>query len=156
MAIEVFKTIISGGLSPQALAQKLAEAGIQQNEYARVLFSDPHFIFSEARSYDIAVISVRELGFAKGATSAEIFAAAAKLGLKLCPTDLAAFLRLQYLDQPPGPYLTVASAKMRDDEEYPNGFYLRHLDGILWLRGYRATSDYIWEPSGEFAFMING
>lgn len=40
-------------------------------------------------------------------------------------------LRLQYLDQPQGPYLTVASPETRPGPETPNGFYLRHIDDVL-------------------------
>jgi len=155
MAIKVFKKITTGGTPLKQLLQRLAEAGIQHNEYARVLFNDPHFTISEPHQVDLFVVSVKELGLNDGGTSSEIFAAASRQGLALCPLELAAHFRLQYMDQPEGPYLTVASAKTRDDEEYPNGFYLRRLNGTLWLRGYRATSDYIWEPASAFTFLIN-
>ncbi|PKL42307.1 MAG: helicase [Candidatus Riflebacteria bacterium HGW-Riflebacteria-1] len=155
MATKNFKKITTGGMPLEQLLQRLAEAGIQQNEYARVLFDDPHFTISEPQQVNLAVVSAQELGLNNGGTSSEIFAAASRQGLALCPLELAAHFRLQHMDQPEGPYLTVASAKTRDDEEYPNGFYLRRLNGTLWLRGYRATSDYIWDPSSAFAFIIN-
>lgn len=155
MAIEIFKKITSGGIPLEQLLQRLAEAGVQHNEYARVLFNDPHFTISEPQQINIAVVSVKELDLNNGGTSSEIFAAASRQRLALCPLELAAHFRLQYMDQPEGPYLTVASVKTRDDEEYPNGFYLRRLNETLWLRGYRATSDYIWEPASAFAFIIN-
>ncbi|OGK09744.1 MAG: hypothetical protein A2W80_04330 [Candidatus Riflebacteria bacterium GWC2_50_8] len=155
MTIEIFKKITTGGIPRDQLLQRLAEAGIQHNEYARVLFNDAHFTISEPHQVCLSVVSVKKLGLNNGGTSSEIFAAASRQGLALCPLELAAHFRLQYMDQPEGPYLTVASAKTRDDEEYPNGFYLRRLNGILWLRGYRATSDYIWEPASVFAFLTN-
>jgi hypothetical protein len=51
---------------------------------------------------------------------------------------LAAFLRLDYLDQASGPYLTIASIKPEIDENFPNGFYLRSFENVLWLRVYKA------------------
>jgi hypothetical protein len=76
-----------------------------------------------------------------------------KLKLKLCPLSLGAFLRLEFLDQEEGPYLTIASEKLVNDENYPNGFYLRNTENSLWLRGYRASEDYKWSLDNEFVFI---
>ena len=84
---------------------------------------------------------------------AEVVKSAEALGLKICPLSLAAFLRLEYLDQPEGPYLTIVSAKPESDEKYPNGFYLRNFEDTLWLRGYCASDDYQWPLDSEFIFI---
>lgn len=144
-----------GGLDKAELLSSLHAHGIQFNRYASLLFDDPAFTTSESsRWVQVREVTVAELGL-PGATSAEIFARAKSAGLELCPLELAPRLRLQLLDQAEGPYLTVASRKTRDDETYPNGFYLRRFDGELWLRGYQATSDYIWEPASVFAFLAD-
>ncbi len=138
------------------LLSALLAAGVQFNAYAEVLFDDPLFVTSETSRWVVVTdVTVAELGFDEGATSAEIFDRAQSLGLELCPIELAPHCRLQFLDQSEGPYLTVASVKTKDDEDYPNGFYLRRYDGVLWLRGYRATSDYVWAPERRFLFLVN-
>jgi hypothetical protein len=74
----------------------------------------------------------------------EVVNQASTLGLRICTLCCAAFLRLQYLDQPEGPYLTVASAKPEIDENF---------NKILWLRGYRATDFCEWPMDNEFLFL---
>ncbi|HRE22358.1 MAG TPA: hypothetical protein PKW21_15185 [Rhabdaerophilum sp.] len=144
-----------GGQSKKQLLLSLSANKIQLNKYAHILFEDSKFTTSERRRWVVVTdLTVAELGFSSGATSANIFASARAVGLELCSLELAPHFRLQFLDQSEGPYLTVASAKTNDDEAFPNGFYLRRLDGVLWLRGYRASADYPWEPSSRFAFFV--
>ena len=89
----------------------------------------------------------------------------AELGLSLCPLELAPHLRLQYLDQPEGysghppsqhrappGSITVASAQLSEDDDLPKGFYLRRIEGVLWLRGYRCGAEHIWSPEDHFVF----
>ena len=150
------KRFESGGRSKTELLSALRQAGISLNTYAEVLFDDPAFVTSETSRWVLTTeVTVAELGLTAGATSVEIFDRARCAGLDLCPLELAPHFRLQFLDQPEGPYLTVASSKTRDDDAYPNGFYLRRNDEGLWLRGYRATSDYVWEPASRFAFLTD-
>jgi hypothetical protein len=145
-----------GGQVKTELLSSLHKHGIRLNEFANILFDDPAFATSESsRWVHVREVTVSELGLTVGATSAEIFGRAQCVGLELCPLELAPHLRIQFLDQIEGPYLTVASKKTRDDEEYPNGFYLRRVDGETWLRGYRATSDHIWEPTSRFVFLAD-
>lgn len=132
-----------GGQSKTELLSSLLEHGIRLNRYAHVLFDDPAFTTSQSSRWVLVKeVTVAELGLLVGATSVEIFARARSVGLELCPLELAPRLRLQFLDQTEGPYLTVASRKTKDDDAYPNGFYLRRVDGELWLRGYQATSEH--------------
>lgn len=108
---------------------------------------------------------VAALGLAQGATIATLYDAAKRVGLAPGPLDLAAHLRLQFVDQveapaadpngprraPPGS-ITVASVWTRDDEDLPKGFYLRCFEGALWLRGYRADAEHVWDPDDRFVF----
>jgi len=34
--------------------------------------------------------------------------------------------------------LTIASVKPEINDNFPNGFYLRNFENVLWLRGYRS------------------
>jgi len=46
----------------------------------------------------------------------------------------------------------VASAPLAQDDETPKGFYLRRIEGVLWLRGYRSWPGHIWSPQDMFVF----
>lgn len=150
------RTLEIGGLGKPELLSALTEHGIRLNEYAHVLFEDPAFTTSgRGRLVHVTEVTIANLGLTEGGTSADIFARAEGADLELCPLELAPRLRLQFLDQTDGPYLTIASRKTRDDDSYPNGFYLRRFDGELWLRGYQATSSHRWEPTSRFVFLTN-
>lgn len=152
--IAVFKSILVGGISKEDLINKLVERGIKFNKYAHILFEHKSFVIVEKpERVNLVKIRVDELGINTSAVFAEIVARAEDLGLKLCPLSLGAFLRLEYLDQHEGPYLTVASAKPENDETFPCGFYLRNNENSLWLRGYCASDDYEWPIESEFIFL---
>lgn len=82
----------------------------------------------------------------------------------LCPNITGPYLRLAMAGQKSSPdsvmsngsapsgSITVASASFDDDDVLPKGFYLRAVNGALWLRGYRATEGHIWSPDDCFAF----
>lgn len=146
-----------GGTSKQDLRHLLAEASVAMNAYAELLFDAPEFTVSDERHpIELTMVSLDELGLGSGASLPGIFDRAQTLGYRLCPLEAAPHLRLQLLDQPPGPYLTVASPRLRpDDMDFPAGFYLRRLDDGLWLRGYRTDDDWIWPPDfSQFVFSI--
>lgn len=165
-----FRTIVFGGLSKQALLAKLERASIQLNQYAHLLLSTDRFVTSETTQVaTLIILSVGELGFPNGATSAEITERAKQYQLRPCPLELAPYFRLHYLDQiennqpsnnkAPQGSITVLSEPVLDredggDEEFPKGFYLRHTNGQLWLRGYFSPDDYCWEPQDRFALRV--
>ena len=150
----IFAEIIIGGLSKDQLLQKLSEAGIQFNKYANMLFEHPQFLPpSEVEKVKLVKVTLTDLELKDTCTSLEFSKRASILGLSLCPLYLAAFLRLEYLNQSDGSYLTVASHKPIDDENFPNGFYLRNFENTLWLRGYRADGFSDWPGSNEFIFI---
>jgi len=66
---------------------------------------------------------------------------------------LGAFLRLDYLHQSEGPYLTIASEKPKGDDDYSTGFYLRNIENTLWPRGYRIKGEAEWPTNHEFIFL---
>jgi len=151
---KIFKEITIGGSSKEQLLKRLSEAGIQFNKYAPMLFDQPQFSPPLAiEKVKLVKISLADLKLSETCSVSEFLNRASELGLKMCPLYLAAFLRLEYLDQPEGPYLTVASLKPIDDESFPNGFYLRNFENTLWLRGYRADGFADWPGSNEFIFI---
>lgn len=163
----ITRTVDVGGLTKLELIQELQRNSISMNVSAERLFASDHFTISETR-YSVTTVElpVRHLGFPRGATIAEIYERAGELGLGLCPLELGPHLRLQYLDQPEGywgkpfrrqqaPYgsITIASEKLTEDDDFPKGFYLRRIKGVLWLRGYRSGPQYVWESDDHFIFV---
>ena len=148
---------VGGRTKPELLAE-LLHHNVMLNEYARELFADPMFTAAQTpRTVRVRQVSLPDLGLSAGGTFDEIVAAAACCDLQLCPLEVAPYLRLAYLDQPVGPYLTVASPQPRPGTESPNGFYLRHLDDGLWLRGYEAGPENVYAPDfSDFVFEVSG
>ena len=117
------------------------------------------------RVLEIAARSVADLGFDSGATYEQLTARALESGLAECPLELGPHLRMQFLDQPEGAFgvptthgrappggLTVASPPLDDTDETPKGFYLRRVDGVLWLRGYWSWAGQVWSPEDVLVF----
>ena len=110
-------------------------------------------------------MSVAELGFADGATYGQLTVRALDFGLVECPLELGPHLRTQFLNQPesgdgsplthgraPAGSITVASPPLDESDDTPKGFYLRRVDGVLWLRGYWSWDGHIWGPTDLLLF----
>jgi hypothetical protein len=161
----ITRIIEVGGLTNLQLIHSLKQNSILMNEYAERLLADEKFTTSETTyNLNTVQITVKDLGYPDGATLPQIYERAIELGLELCPLELGPFLRLAYLDQPegdrgnnskhqaPSGSITVASEIVREDDDFPKGFYLRKINGELWLRGYIADHLHIWNPSDQFIF----
>jgi hypothetical protein len=162
----ILRTVEVGGLTKSELLQHLQRNAIAMNAAGETLFASDLFTTSATR-YTVTTLelTVGKLGFPRGATSAEMYARAGALGLDLCPLELGPHLRVQYRDQPEGEWgqparrhqapsgsITIASEPLTDDDDVPKGFYLRRIQGVLWLRGYRAGPDHVWEPDDHLIF----
>ena len=162
----VIRTVTVGGLTKSQLLEELRSNGVLLNESAERLFASEQFTTAATRSAVTTVeLLVGDLGFPQGATTADMYARATALGLALCPIELGPQLRLQCRDQPEGhtgmpvrrhqaPYgsTTVASEQLTEDDDFPKGFYLRRIEGALWLRGYRCGAEHVWQPDDHFVF----
>jgi len=145
-----------GAVSKDDLLRRLGRTSIRLNDYARALFADPDFKTSnETQDLRLAVVSLPEIGLPNGGRFPDILSAAKNAGLEPCTLEVAPHLRLDYLDQPEGPYLTVASPTFRHEPSTPNGFYLRRLADGLWLRGYNAAKEHVYAPDfTDFVFHV--
>jgi hypothetical protein len=155
-----------GGVPKEALLTRLNEAGILLNEAARTLFADARFAPASVPALVESVeVSVADLGLTEGATFADIVERAAIQGLTPCPLELGVHLRLELVDQPEGALgqpvwthrappgaITVASPPLATDDDVPKGFYLRRIEGDLWLRGYRSGPEHRWSADDVFVF----
>lgn len=140
-----------GGLTRAELIQRLGRHAISINAYGDRLLAD---VTLSEPCYQLETVELRtcDLGFPAGATTAELFERAGKLGLSLCPLEVGPSLRLQYLEQPQGFWIVIASPKPYEDPDAPVGFYLRRLDDGLWLRGYTAGPEHRWDAEDHFVF----
>jgi hypothetical protein len=157
-----------GGTTKAELLGRLQRAGIELNAAAQILFADQRFqALPEATTLQCIETDAAELGLVGGGTFADVVAAAAVKGWSVCPLELGPQLRLSLLDQPEGAVgvpetrhrappgsITVASAPLDDEDETPKGFYLRRIDGTLWLRGYRSWPGHVWDPGDRFIFGL--
>lgn len=162
----VTRRIRVGGISKTDLLSRLESAGVRLNEAAQSLFADDRFTTAPvSSSIEVVELPVSSLAFHGGTTYVQIVERAADYGLSLCPLELGPHFRLQYTDQPEGflghppsrhrappGSITVASALLADDDDTPKGFYLRRIEGVLWLRGYRSWPGHLWSPGDVLAF----
>lgn len=157
-----------GSYIGQELHEALLQKGIALNEYAELLLASDDLKPSVV-PYIITTVTVtpHQLGLTDGGTMPQILAQAKEHGLLPCPLELGPYLRLQFLDQPEGslgkpvrekraPFgaLTIASEKLREDPDFPRGFYLRCIEGTLWLRGYRADDEHQYDAEDAFVFSL--
>ncbi|MBQ4088419.1 MAG: hypothetical protein IJC56_00875 [Clostridia bacterium] len=159
--------LVIGGHSANALLDRLQNNGVELNDFAKRYINDLKYsVTSVSTTLEIKFITAEELGFAEGGTLNDIQAAAAKVGLELCPPDTALYLRICYLDQEetPGDILTIgdcpegtitiASRPVSNIAGIHKGFYLRNSGGQLWLRGYECDEGHIWPSISMFAFAV--
>ena len=163
----VWRRVRIGAATRGELLARLQATRIGLNPAALALFDDKRFTTDTTPSaIDTVRRSVASLGWPGGATLAQLLASAAGQGLSACPLELGPHLRLQYTDQPEGAVgqpatrhrappgsITVVSWPLSDDEAVPKGFYLRRIDGVLWLRGYRAPAAHVWSRDDILLFQ---
>ncbi|WP_129688375.1 helicase [Gottfriedia acidiceleris] len=162
----IIRVVEIGGLTKSQLIEKLQQSSISMNEYGEMLLKDDHLTVSNTKySLQTVELTVGDLGFLEGATTPQIYKKAMELNLELCPLELGPYIRLSYLDQPegfsgnsvkqhqaPSGSITIASEALSEDEDFPKGFYIRRINGVLWLRGYRADHLHVWNNDDHFIF----
>jgi hypothetical protein len=152
--METFKEISVGGLAKEPLVQRLVDTGVQFNKYAEILFDHHSFCpGQQVEKVKLVKVKLSDLSLNSPCSYQSIIDRASGMGLSLCPLYLGGFLRLEYLNQPEGPYLTIASLRPENDESHPTGFYIRNFENSLWLRGYRVIGEAEWPADNEFIFL---
>jgi hypothetical protein len=165
----VFRKVAFGGMKKPELLEALQTSGVELSDYARLLFASDLFQTSASgKTLETVELSVLDLGFDRGATTAAILKAATAFGLALCPLELGPHLRLQYADQPEGflgfppskhcappGSITIASEPLTDDHDFPKGFYLRRIEGTLWLKAFCASPEHVRAPEDRLVFCHN-
>lgn len=155
-----------GHLTRGALRDALAARGVRCNVHARTLLE--HAVFDEPApaAVRLAVRTVGALGLGAGGTLPQILAAAVAHGLRPCRPQLGPYLRLadpveepgigpvEAVGRAPGGSITVASRPLARDHDVPKGFYLRTVEGQLWLRGYRCDDEHVFAPDAVVALEV--
>ncbi len=150
-----------GGIPKADLRRRLRAQGVELNALAEEFFEDDRFTIAETPYRVVALeLSVSDLGFPDGATMPQILQEARRQSLVPCPAELGPHFRLHWQDQPEGHIgqvatshrappmsVTVVSAPISEDDHFPKGFYLRRIEGLLWLRGYRSDDTHLWSPA---------
>ena len=149
-----WKQVTVGNLGNAKTARKqLKAAGIKISRWGGDILDRTTFEDTEA-TLDLVRVSVKELGLETGATTAEIYAAAERHGLSLCPAEVAPQLWLQYPDLlPRGEWSLVAMEAIVDSDGDRVVFYLAHDDGGRWLLADRGHPDRRWLGSNRWVFV---
>lgn len=126
-----------------------------------------HRVFDEVvpvQKLTVVSRNLQQLDLVAGTKLPQIFERAISEGFQLCPAITGPYLRLDFLDQAvsgdsvlsggrkPADSLSVASAVL-GDQEFPRGFYLRVVDDVPWLRGYRCDHTHGFAPTDTFVFQ---
>lgn len=160
--IEFPLTCDVGGLSREELRERLGARGIELNDHAVTLLEQSVFEQREPEVLTVVQRTPAELGLAEGGTLPQVIVAARQAGFGLCPPDAGPYLRLAMGSQEQAPdsvlsagraptgALHVLSEPLRADHAFPKGFYLRVVDGVEWLRGYRCDDEYVVPSTSRF------
>ncbi|MEK9279935.1 MULTISPECIES: DUF1127 domain-containing protein [unclassified Bradyrhizobium] len=114
--VSVWKTILIGTFADSfALRRAMDAIGCGVGNSADEILARPAFSLSDKKAeVQLVAVSVAELGF-QGETASlrDIYARAQGLGFGLAAAEIAPQLRLQYLDQPIGEFLTIGMEPIR-------------------------------------------
>lgn len=159
-------TIINEHLSKQKLLAKLAALNIGINKYAEQIFDHPNYNYENGASQiSIAKTTLHELGLQNGGNFQQISTAMQANNFDYCPIEFAPYIRMHFMEQdaatkatqnihPPDSYL-IFSAPLQADENFPKGFYIRNIEGKLWLRAYTCSDDYCWDAESEIIVRVS-
>ncbi len=151
--MNIFKTI---KLNPKTNYQKeLEKSNINVSSYAKYLLESKDFIkVKSATELDLTIVSVEELGFKNGATLKEIYSAAKDRGLELCPAEVGAALRLNYLDQPKDEWLFIGMEPITGSGGGLRVFRVGLSDYDLWLFTNYGRPGSVWYGYSRFVFVL--
>ncbi len=156
-AFPVWKTIKLGTCkNPDEYRKALNEkAGYRIGDGANGMLNKI-VVSSEEKEVDLVNISVAELGFNNdGAQYKHICARALEFGLRRCPSEVGAALRLAYRDQPIGRWLLTAMEAIADSDGNYKIFMLTHMNGLL-LNGRDSRGGHprdLWPDGNRFVFV---
>jgi hypothetical protein len=139
-----------GGKTKEQLQAELKEKEVYISQWGQELLDSKDFeTASEPEHADLVRLTVEDLGFPLGATTDEIYAKAAELGLELCPAEVGPQLRLAYTGND---WMYIGMKQITDRGGYPFVFFLREDGGELELFASHARADEPWDSVVQFVF----
>jgi hypothetical protein len=154
--LPIWKHITLGTLNDvNAMREALETAHVHIGDSANEVLGRPAFAWSHSKiESDLVVVAVADLGFGeRGASLAQIYARAVRLGLELCPAEVAPYLRLQYLQQPVGEILQIAMSPVATYHGEPVDLAVADGGEGLLLVGGEGRSDRIASGAVRFVFV---
>lgn len=147
-------TLEIGRLTKDEIVAQLKERDISISPFAQELLDSPKFAVAEQQEeIELVVRTPADLGLSDGATTEQIYEAARKQGLELCPPETGPLLRLRAdTEARLGHYLIIAMEQITDSYGLPVVFALARDDGLSWLRAPRAGPVARWGASSPFVF----
>ncbi len=143
-----------GGESAKELKDEI-KAKMKIYESTEYMMNSKEFqTFKKPEKIELIRLTVKDLGFARGATTEEIYERAQALGLELCPSEVGPHYRLKYTDQPLGEWFLIAMKQISDRNGDPSVFRLVLAGVGLWLSDDLARPDDRWGPGSEFVFRL--
>ena len=151
----VWKTIRIGGKTMEQLLDAMNTNGFTVSDWAKDIMSKEAFTtLPEVQTINLARAKVRDLGFKKKPTTAELWARIRELGHDLCPAEVGPHLRLQFGDQPKGDYFWVAMEQISASGGCPCVFCVYHGDDVRWLHAGWTDPDDRWGLDFGVAFLL--
>lgn len=154
--LPVWKHVTLGTFnSVNAVRAALETAHVHVGDTANEVLGRPGFAWSHTKiESDLVVVAVADLGFGEGGASlAQIYTRALRLGLELCPAEVAPYLRLQYLQQPVGEILQIAMSPVATYHGDPVDLAVADGGEGLLLVGGEGRSDRVASGAVRFVFV---
>lgn len=153
-SFSTWKTVTVGDLGNAKKARKeLERRGIKISRWGGDILDRTTFEDTEA-TLDLVRVSVKELGLETDATTAEIYAAAERQGLSLCPAEVAAQLWLTYPDLlPRAESALVATEALVDSGGLRAVFELGRNDDGRWFSAEGGSPDSLWLDKDCWVFV---
>lgn len=129
---------------------QLEKAGFKVGTYAAQILEKVTF---KKQTVELVVKTVRELTGKDSATRSEIYEAALKQGLDLCPAEVGPALRLAYKDQPNGEWILVGMEPITDSGGDLDVFRVERDGDARWLDGDYGLPDIVWGADYRWVFV---
>jgi hypothetical protein len=137
--------------SVKTLEKALEDADVRVSSWADDILGKTKLSRSR-KTLELAVMSVKELGFPNGARYDQICEAADNFGLELCPAEVGAYLCLLL---PVGEVVSyvVAMEAIKDSGGAPGVFFVECDGDGRWLRASIGFPDILWSARCRFVFV---
>ncbi len=153
----IWRTLMIGGKTKKVLIAEMKSKGFKIGDCARRMLDKEAFTtLPEPRELTLVRPTVAKLGFAEGGTTADIWARAKALGLRLCLAEVGPRLRLVDADQAKGGGYWIGMETITDSDDSPHIFKVGHDDNGRWLCSCVAWPGVRWYPDERLVFTASG